>query len=358
MTKNNNNLSQIWLSITRLSIIILTACVFVILFYFFQPEFFKERVLQPEAKIDELLIATSTESICLDCRPRRFDGVLDSAQSENSRPFAVMIDNHPAARPQFGLASASLVYEAPVEGSVTRYLAYFLPQTAPDKIGPVRSAREYYVGIARETQSTYVHCGGSPEALVSAKKLGKSDLNEFYQGSYFWREESRPAPHNVLTSGANLNKYRLDTNETSSNYPAWQFKISSSTADAIISRIDIKYRSEFAVYWQYDNTSNRYQRFLNNKNHLDADGSKIMTDNLIVHLSYFSVIDDKLRLKMSSASSGQALLCQDGDCILGKYKKSATEGRTRYYLKDDSEFIFNAGITWIEMISSWNDVKY
>jgi len=61
---------------------------------------------------------------------------------------------------------------------------------------------------------------------------------------------------------------------------------------------------------------------------------------------------------MSGAISGQALLCQDGNCVLGKYKKNAADGRTRYYLKDDTEFIFNPGITWIEMISDWSDLKY
>lgn len=358
MKINKDNLSKKWLVVTRLSIIILTACAFGLFFYFFQPDLFRFNQVNPET--EPLNIATSTISseACLDCKPRQFDGILDAPQSEKSRPFAVMIDNYPVARPQFGLASASLVYEAPVEGGVTRYLAFFLPETAPAKIGPVRSAREYYVDIAKETQATYVHCGGSPEALLKAKTLGNSDINEFFQGSYFWRENSRLAPHNVLTSGTNLNKYRLDYPESYSNFSPWLFKTATSTGQLVVSQIDIKYPNEYAVYWQYNQTINRYERFLNDKNHLDASGQKIMTDNLIVHLSYFSVIDEKLRLKMSGANSGQALLCQDGNCVVGKYKKNTTEGRTRYYTKDNQEFIFNAGITWIEMISDWNDLKY
>lgn len=353
-----NNLSKKWLVVTRLSIVILTACAFGLFFYFFQPDLFKSNQDNLEVKSLEAATTTSLNQTCLDCKPRYFDGILDTPSSEKSRPFAVMIDNYPAARPQFGLAEASLVYEAPVEGGVTRYLAFFLPETAPAAIGPVRSAREYYIDIARETQATYVHCGGSPEALLKAKSLGKSDVNEFFQGSYFWREGSRPAPHNVLTSGVNLNKYRLDYSENSSDFAAWQFKATSSVNQIIVPRIDIKYPNEYAVYWQYDQATNKYERFLNDKNHLDASGRKIMADNVIIHLSYFTVIDEKLRLKMSETDSGQALLCQDGNCVVGKYKKNTAEDRTRYYTKDNSEFIFNAGITWVEMINDWNDLKY
>lgn len=358
MKINKDNLSKKWLVVTRLSIIILAACAFGLFFYFFQPDLFKSNKVNLQTEPLNLATTTVSGQTCLDCKPRQFDGILDAPSSEKSRPYAVMIDNYPAARPQFGLASASLVYEAPVEGGVTRYLAFFLPETAPVKIGPVRSAREYYIDLAQETQATYVHCGGSPEALLKAKSLGKSDVNEFFQGSYFWRESGRPAPHNVLTSGANLNKYRLDYRENSSDFPAWQFKATSSVSQTIVARLDIKYPNEYAVYWQYDQVTNKYERFLNDKNHLDASGQKIMADNLVVHLSYFSVVDEKLRLKMSEASSGQALLCQDGNCVVGKYKKNTTEGRTRYYTKDNSEFVFNSGVTWIEMISDWNDLKY
>jgi hypothetical protein len=358
MKINKDNLSKKWLAVTRLSIIILAACAFGLFFYFFQPDIFKNKEFIPEVKQLEVATTTVFNSNCPDCKPRYFDGILDSPSSEKSRPFAVMIDNYPAARPQFGLASSSLVYEAPVEGGVTRYLAFFLPEAAPTKIGPVRSAREYYVDIAQETQATYVHCGGSPEALLKAKTLGKSDVNEFFQGSYFWRESSRPAPHNVLTSGANLNKYRLDNQESYSDFSPWLFKTATSTGQSVVNRIDVKYPDEYAVYWQYDQAINKYKRFLNNKSHVDASGQTIMADNLIVHLSYFTVTDEKLRLKMSSATSGQALLCQDGNCVVGKYKKNTAEGRTKYYLKDNSEFIFNPGTTWVEMISDWNDLKY
>ena len=44
---------------------------------------------------------------------------------EERRPLGIMIENHPDARPQYGLASADVVYEAVAEGGITRFLAVF-----------------------------------------------------------------------------------------------------------------------------------------------------------------------------------------------------------------------------------------
>lgn len=346
------------LAVTKTAGIILAFSCLALFFYFFQPEIFKFEPEQPQNGTAAPPTETPIEDPCPGCKARLFDGVIDAPQSEKSRPFAIMIDNHVAARPQFGLSKASLVYEAPVEAGITRYLAFFLPELAPNKIGPVRSARQYYVDIAKETKATYVHVGGSPEALASVKSLKNSDFDQFYKGKYFWREPGRLAPHNVLISGNNLNRYRLDYPEGTQDFEAWKYKQpEEEIKEEKVPRIDVRYRGSYAVYWQYDKNLNKYKRFLDNKSHNDESGSQILADNVVIHLTSFTIIDKSSRLRMSKAASGQALLCQDGNCSLGKYKKDGLS-RTRYYLSDDQEFIFNAGITWIEMVGSWNEVKY
>ncbi|CAM5214030.1 hypothetical protein UACE39S_04412 [Ureibacillus acetophenoni] len=65
----------------------------------------------------------------------------------NMRPIIATINNHPAARPQSGLGSADVVYEMLAEGDVTRFLALYQSEL-PEKIGPVRSARDYFIEIA------------------------------------------------------------------------------------------------------------------------------------------------------------------------------------------------------------------
>ena len=92
------------------------------------------------------------------------NGVLVSADLANRHPVAVMIENSPDARPQAGLTSADIVYEAVTEGGITRFMGIF-SQNYPTKAGPVRSARSYFIDWLSEYDAFYAHAGGSPTAL-------------------------------------------------------------------------------------------------------------------------------------------------------------------------------------------------
>jgi hypothetical protein len=88
-----------------------------------------------------------------------------SEEEFTKRPVLVTINNHPKARPQSGLASADIVYEMVAEGSVTRLLALYQSEL-PERIGPVRSARDYFIEIASGLDAFYVAHGYSPEARL------------------------------------------------------------------------------------------------------------------------------------------------------------------------------------------------
>lgn len=357
----NNNLSPKLLKVTKISLVILILSSLGLFIYLFQPDWFNFKInLNKEAKTETPVteIATTTNNVCVDCVKRYIDGVMVAPEFEKAQLYAVMIDNFETARPQSGLSKASLVYEAPAEGGVTRYLAIFSPDSAPAEIGPVRSARAYFLNWAKELGAIYVHVGGSPEALELAKNLGTNDLNEFYKGSFFWRANNRTAPHNVLTSGEKLTSYQQLKSENVLEFTPWQFKEAATSTSVINSQINIKYPDGYAVYWQYDNALGEYTRYLNGAAHTDDSGANITAKNIVVHLTSFLVTDDKLRLEMSGSLSGQAVLCQDGQCTMGKWKKNSTSSRARYYYKSGEEFIFNAGTTWIEVIDDLQKISY
>ncbi len=79
--------------------------------------------------------------------------------------FGVVIDNNISARPQSGIDKAFLVVESPVEAGIPRLLAFFDEDQDVKKIGPVRSARPYFLDWNNELDSLFVHVGGSNEAL-------------------------------------------------------------------------------------------------------------------------------------------------------------------------------------------------
>ena len=131
---------------------------------------------------------------------------------EKQRPLTVMIENHAEARPQSGLSRADIVYEAVAEGGITRFLAVFYCGAAARDtiIGPVRSARTYYLDFASEYSDypLYAHVGGANKPGL-ANALGQigdygwldkgNDLNQFSLGfPTFWRDYER-LDHPVAT---------------------------------------------------------------------------------------------------------------------------------------------------------------
>lgn len=79
----------------------------------------------------------------------------------NRRPLAIMMSNDKAALPQYGINRAGVVYEAPVEATMNRYLAVMEDYDDLTRIGSVRSCRTYYVYFAREFDAIYAHFGQS-----------------------------------------------------------------------------------------------------------------------------------------------------------------------------------------------------
>lgn len=106
--------------------------------------------------------------------------------SSNTRPYAVMINNHPSARQNHaGLQDAYLIYEMIVEGGMTRYMAVFKDKDTA-KIGSVRSSRHYFLDYAMENDAMYVHWGWSPQAQSDISTYGINNINGLtYEGNTF-----------------------------------------------------------------------------------------------------------------------------------------------------------------------------
>ena len=116
-----------------------------------------------------------------------------------ARPVMATINNHPLARPQSGIAHADIVYEMLAEGNVTRLLAIYQSEL-PEEIGPIRSARDYFIEIAQGLGAFYVAHGYSPESKRILDSGVIDHINGMqYDGTLFKRSSERKAPHNSYT---------------------------------------------------------------------------------------------------------------------------------------------------------------
>lgn len=296
----------------------------------------------------------STE--CPDCLPRALDGVLVPPAESNLRPLAVMIENHFDAWPQAGLADAQLVYEAVTEGAISRFLAIFSAEQPGETIGPVRSARPYFIDFAEEVGALYVHSGGSDAALAKAKQsTAIDDLNEFWAGRFFWRSPSRNAPHNLYTS-TTLLRAALDAYDlpTAGSVPPWQFTDTAAlpTAAAQASSIAFNYSPSptYQVTWHYDAAAGGYVRWQSGAEHLMADGRRIVAQNIIFQFTATQTLDAIGRKAITTRGSGEAWILQAGRLDYGRWAKGATDQRTRFTDSTGAPVQFLRGTTWVEVV--------
>lgn len=287
-------------------------------------------------------------------RRRLIDGVAIPADApEPGRYFAATIDNLSVARPQAGLTKASLVYEAPVEGGITRFLAIFPEGENVARIGPVRSARPYFLDWAAEFDALFAHVGGSPEALEKLRDYDMRDLNEFFAGAYFWRDSSRSAPHNAYTSLEKLMKADASRfpDRKAPELAGWRFKDDAPEAERPAdARLSISYGDpKMDVVWTYDAKDNAYRRSQGGRTK-DADGAAILAKNIVVQYTKVSVIDEVGRRKIATVGEGEALIAVDGIAVHGTWRKDERTSRTRFYDASGNQIRFNAGQTWVEVV--------
>lgn len=295
-----------------------------------------------------------------DARPRRnIDGVRTEPGSENPRLLAVMVENMVDARPISGLADASLVFEAPVEAGITRMLAVYPADTDVPEIGPVRSARPYYLDWALELHALFAHVGGSPEALDLLKRSDLDDLNEFSRGRYFWRSSRRSAPHNVYTGTVVLREALADSETVGDpDIERWMYKEDSPLERPSSTLLSVPFSTPaYEVMWKYNPEMNSYIRYQAGEPHREKNGTTIAAKNVAVVYTDIEVIDDVGRRRVRTRGNGRALVSIDGTTREAEWRKEGPEKRLHFF-ENGVEVVWNAGPTWIEIVPQTTEVVY
>ena len=245
-----------------------------------------------------------------------------------------MIDDLSPARPQSGFSAASIVWQAPAEGGIPRYMMVF-QENIPGDVGPVRSSRYYYIAWAAELRAVYGHAGGSPQALATLRQKGNGQLvyniDEFRYGGSFRRIKTRFAPHNLYTTGKQLRRLvgQVGAKDAAIKWP-WTFAPDAPLEQRPVGgRITVNYLAN-AIRYDYDRTTNTYLRSnTSEKKQIDASTKqRVAPKNVIVMLMHFGPLNDgskKHRLEAQVIGSGPAWISTNGRTIKGTWKKTAPD---------------------------------
>ncbi|MDB5170394.1 MAG: hypothetical protein JWO35_88 [Candidatus Saccharibacteria bacterium] len=285
---------------------------------------------------------------------------LQVAPELNAKPVTgVMIENSQAARPQSGLSQAGVMFEAIAEGGITRFLALF-QDTAPDDVGPIRSARPYYLQWAMGFDAGYAHVGGSPEALANIKAWGVKDLDQFANGGSYHRISSREAPHNVYTSIAALNQLEAAKGYTTSTYTGFVRKADAPSKTPNAKAIDMDLSGPlYNVHYDYNAANNSYLRSEGGGPHMDATTNVQLSPKVVVGLIMpYGIASDGSHSVYNSIGSGAAYVFQDGVVTIGQWSKAANNAQFTFTDAAGKPLKFNPGQTWLTALGLASEVSY
>lgn len=294
-------------------------------------------------------------------------------ETATRRPLAVMIPNNAQAMPQYGLTKAGIIYEAPVEGRITRLMAIFEDYDELDHIGPIRSSRDYFIYVAMGYEGIYCNWGlARPyvEELINRDTV--QNISAAVEGIYNPSDEafgriSRPGYATEFTGylfidGLNdaIERHEYETEYDDKHVPQFTFVADDYRAeyeeneDAVLIYPGGKESNSggygaYNPYFEYNAADKLYYRFQDGKKQIDEYNSEqLAVSNVVFQYCHGEVRDAKDYLAFGVHGEGKALVFTNGKVIEGTWKRYDGDATpAKFYDKDDNEIIFNQGKTWI-----------
>lgn len=280
-------------------------------------------------------------------------GEMTDVAKANRRPLAVMMSNDKQALPQYGINRAAVVYEAPVEGGMNRFMAILEDYDDLDRIGSVRSCRTYYTYFAREFDAIYAHFGQSTFAKPYLKNVDDINGLEGAGANAFFRTKDRKSPHNAYISFS-LAQTAMDklgfSQEYDSSYKG-HYQFAKAGKENLLEGGDPAYKvvpgyvmnSPWFEYHEDDGLYYRYQYGAEHK----GDQGQIAVKNILLQYCQSGYYANTEYLNINVHTSECGYYMTNGKVIPVQWKKDGEFGPTRYYDSNNQEIVLNKGKTWV-----------
>lgn len=274
----------------------------------------------------------------------------------NNVPFMAIIENSIDARPQSGLSEADIVYETMAEGGIPRFIALF-QKNSPNKIGPIRSARSYFLNISKEYSLPFAHCGYSQEAKTMIENEKLMSLNEFTFGKYYWRDTIRKAPHNLYTSASNLRKLIAEKDYIKSPNVKLTFNKDFWTSDNLNNAKNVALKLNRYYETDYTFKDGKYYKSMDGKNSIDMESNTPITaSNIIIQITDIKLQKDNQHLDITLVGEGNGYIISNGKYTKIKWSKKDLTSQTTIMDESGLFIPLTPGNTWWHIIDKSNAV--
>jgi len=287
---------------------------------------------------------------------RPFKGGYIDEELGNLRPYAITINNNHKALPQSGISQADIMYEVPAEGEITRMVGIFQNFDA-EKIGPVRSARDYFTYFALDNDAIYVHHGGSPTGYAAIKNRGINDIDGM-NDSAFWRDQKRLNTAGMYEHSSYTDAEGIKASAESKGFvrdynaePMFDFyeeetKIGGERAPLVTIPYSYYQVSQFV----FNPETGLYERYQTDKPQIDDQTGEVVTaKNVIIQEAEIYIIpgDSEGRREVSLVGNGKGHLVTMGSVQPVTWQKTAYNAPTQWFDAEGNKLKLNAGKTWI-----------
>ena len=317
-----------------------------------------------ETPIEEVPSTTETSTAAKPTNQNPLTGLELCTEAIGKRPVAIMVENSPEARPQWGLSTPDVVVEGVVEGGITRMMWLYADAQDIPKVGPTRSARHDYVELAEGFDAIYVHFGGSTYAYDTLKNDGVDDIDGLYASSYFARDNSRKVAkeHTAYTTGENIRKaisdkgLRTDIKEANASPFAFadtKQTLSGGTCNSVLAVFSNAYKHTF----KYNAEDGLYYNYMNSSEMKDANGTTMAVSNVLILYTNVSGVPGSDKHKDWDLSSGTGVYVSNGTYQNIKWSKGTASTPTApLKLTDESgaQLQLNTGKMWIGFVPASN----
>jgi hypothetical protein len=280
-------------------------------------------------------------------------------EKSDSRPVAVMINNHNYARKNHsGLQDAFVIYEMIVEGGITRLMAIYKDKET-DRIGSVRSSRHNFLDYASEYDAIYVHFGWSNLAKKDISSFGINNINGLYDNKGFWRDKSLKVPieHTAFTNieriieVAKEKEYSLTTEKKIPlHYQVYPISLEKKEDAIKADKIVLRYSNYMTTSYTYDAENKVYKRYANDVEHVDAiTKEQYQFKNIIVMKVKNYSVDSYERQNLDTVGTGEGYYITNGYARKIKWTKESRTGDTIYTYETGEEVLLNDGNTFIQV---------
>jgi hypothetical protein len=272
--------------------------------------------------------------------------------------LAIKVENLPQARPQYGLAATDVVYEEPVEGGITRFIAIFQCHDSA-RVEPVRSGRIIDPEIVRQygAHPLFSYSGAIQAAVEAIDSSPLVDVGVYRAPqSDFWRDPARFVPHNLATSTAALYRYAAGQH-VAQTPPAPTFSFGPLPAGAVpAASVHIGYLYS-DLTWTWRPSAGVYYRSYSDTGPATlGGGGQISAANVVVmhvHMYPSQYVEDASGIHenlLTLTGSGPAQIFRNGAEISGTWNRAGLGDITTYLDPAGRPIALTPGQTWVELV--------